>query len=114
MTPGNHGSVKDVGVNARGLRIGEYHGRAKLSDAAVREIRAMLAKRLDFIASGIAAGTRMSAIHRALKVEGLSYAHIASQFSVSKSQIRWIAIGRQRVQAPTKWKSCRDGVHMRP
>lgn len=65
-----------VAVNARGLRIGEDHPQAKVSDTDVRLIQAL---------------------HR----EGMGYGAIAEKFELSKSQVRNIVKGRKRGQTAT-------------
>lgn len=72
-----------IGVNDRGYAIGEFHARAKLSDADVETILW-------------------------LREQGLSYGQIAKKFddgvTVSKSQVRNICTGHRRGQTPTEWK----------
>ena len=65
-----------VAVNDRGLRIGEDHPQAKVSDTDVRLIQAL---------------------HR----EGMGYGAIAEKFELSKSQVRNIVKGRKRGQTAT-------------
>lgn len=68
-----------VGVNEKGLRVGETHHRAKLTDQDVDLIRE-------------------------LHDEGLSYREIAVKFEVSKSTVRDIIKCRRRFQFVARWK----------
>lgn len=63
---------KVIGVNDKGLRVGQYHQRAKLSDAAVEQIRR-------------------------LREDGLSYRVIAEKFEISKMMVCYICTYRRRV-----------------
>jgi len=65
-----------VAVNDRGLRIGEDHPQAKVSDTDVRLIQAL---------------------HR----DGMGYGSIAEKFELSKSQVRNIVKGIKRGQTAT-------------
>ncbi len=78
----NHSFVKRVvGVNDRGLRVGEYHHRAKLTDAECDQI-------VELWESGF-----------------YSYRKLAEMFEVHKSTISHIVTGRKRAQRPTGWKT---------
>jgi DNA-directed RNA polymerase specialized sigma24 family protein len=68
-----------VAVNERGLRIGEDHRLAKLTNA---EVDLLLA----------------------LREEGCSYRFLARKFEISKSAVRWYVIGGRRCQTPTDYK----------
>jgi DNA invertase Pin-like site-specific DNA recombinase len=70
---------KMIGVNERGLRVGQDHQRAKLSDAAVELIRR-------------------------LHDEGLSYGVIAEKFELSRMQVWRICNYRQRAQSATRFR----------
>ncbi len=77
-------SVKRVGVNAAGYRVGETHHRAKLTDEAVDQMREL---------------------HTRWK---LSYAEIAAKFDdvpggVSPHTVRDICRGRKRIQVALKF-----------
>lgn len=71
---------KQIGINERGLRIGEDHQNAKLTDAEVELIRE-------------------------LHGEGLSYKTLAMKFDVSKSLIRYIVQYKRRGQVPASWRT---------
>lgn len=71
---------KLIGVNDRGLRVGQDHQRAKLSDAAVELIRR-------------------------LHEDGMSYRVIAEKFEIAKSTVQDICTYRRRAQTPAKWRS---------
>lgn len=70
---------KMIGVNERGLRVGQDHQRAKLSDAAVELIRR-------------------------LHEEGMSYRVIAIKFDIAKSTVQDICTYRRRAQRAVKWR----------
>lgn len=70
----------EIALNERGLRIGQDHQRAVLTDAEVELIRR-------------------------LREEGLRYIDIASKFEVSKSLIARICRFELRCQTPARWKS---------
>jgi predicted DNA-binding protein (UPF0251 family) len=65
-----------VAVNDRGLRVGEDHPQAKLTDHEIEIIRR-------------------------LHLDGWGYGAIAVKFEVSKSQVRNIVKGRKRGQTAT-------------
>lgn len=69
-----------VGVNDRGLRVGDSHHNARLTDG---EVDLLLA----------------------LRDEGWSYQALADKFEISKSGARWICRGRNRCQVATKYKT---------
>ncbi len=62
-----------VGVNSRGLRVGQYHQRAKLSDA---DVRSMLT----------------------LRAEGFGWRRLAAIFECSKRTVRDICERRKRAE----------------
>ena len=64
---------KTIALNENGKRIGQEHPRAKLLDAEVDQVLALLEA-------------------------GLSYAQVAAKFDVSKSCVAHIATGRRRGQ----------------
>ncbi len=70
---------KTVAVNDRGLRIGESHHNARLTDAEVEMIRE-------------------------LHGEGLSYKTLAMKFEVSKSLVAAICRFERRGQMVDRWK----------
>lgn len=74
---------KVVAINDRGLRIGEDHQRAKLTNFEVELIRQM---------------------HR----QGLSYRTLAEKFEVSKRTIAAICRFERRSEVPTNWKTVRQ------
>lgn len=67
-----------VGVNSRGLRLGEDHRNAKLTNAEV-----------DLLLS--------------LRDEGWSYQSLAEKFELSKSGVRKICKGQTRCQVPVRF-----------
>lgn len=69
-----------VAINERGLRVGQDHQNAKLTDA---EIEMLLA----------------------LRDEGWSYRQLADKFEVSKSAVRWYCIGGRRCQLVVRFKT---------
>jgi hypothetical protein len=71
---------KLIGVNEKGLRVGQYHQRAKLTDAAVEQIRR-------------------------LHEDGLSYRVIAEKFEVAKSTVQDICSYRRRAAAPARFRA---------
>lgn len=78
-------SIRTVGVNDIGRRVGDSHHNAKLTDADV-----------DLLLT--------------LHGEGWGYRKLAAKFEVSKSLVRYIIKGRWRSQVATDWRR----VHVRP
>lgn len=70
---------KTVAINERGLRVGEDHQNAKLTNEEVDMIRE-------------------------LHCEGLSYKTLAEKFEVSKSLIAAICRFERRAETATNWK----------
>jgi DNA invertase Pin-like site-specific DNA recombinase len=70
---------KLIGINERGLRVGQDHQRAKLSDAAVELIRR-------------------------LHEGGMSYRLIAIKFEISRMQVWRICNYRARAQSATRFR----------
>jgi predicted DNA-binding protein (UPF0251 family) len=68
-----------VGVNERGLRVGEDHQHARLTDAECEMIRQM---------------------HE----QGMSYKKLADKFEVGKSTVADICKFRRRAQYPVDWR----------
>lgn len=71
-----------VGVNERGLRVGEDHQHARLTDAECELIRQ-------------------------LHEQGVSYKKLADKFEVGKSTIADIVKFRRRGQFPVDWRTVR-------
>lgn len=71
---------RTVAVNERGLRIGEDHRLAKLTNDQVDQLLA-------------------------LRDEGWSYRRLAETFEISKSAVRMYCKGLRRCQIPAKWKT---------
>lgn len=71
-----------VGVNERGLRVGEDHQNARLTDGECEVIRQ-------------------------LHEQGMSYKKLADKFGVGKSTIRDIVVYRRRGQFPSGWREVR-------
>lgn len=68
-----------VGVNDRGLRVGQDHQRAKLTDAAVELVRQ-------------------------LHEDGMSYRKIAEKFEVSTMLVCYICTYRRRVSTAVRFR----------
>lgn len=68
-----------VGVNDRGLRVGDSHHNARLTDG---EVDLLLA----------------------LRDEGWSYRQLAEKFDISKSSAHKICQGHRRCQTPVRYK----------
>lgn len=71
---------KTVAINERGLRVGEDHQNAKLTNEEVEIIREL---------------------HR----EGLSYKTLAMKFEVSKSLVAAICRFERRAEVATTWRT---------
>lgn len=69
-----------VGVNERGLRIGQDHQRAKLTN---REVELLLG----------------------LREQGWGYRRLAEKFEISKAHTRRICNGEARHQIPMTWRA---------
>lgn len=69
-----------VGVNERGIRVGEYHWNSRLTDA---EVDLLLELRGE---------------------HGWSYNRLAEKFEISKSAVRKICHGETRGQHPVRYK----------
>lgn len=85
-----------VGVNEKGLRVGETHHRAKLTDHDIDLIRELHDPTYDDAGNVIA--------------PGLSYNVLAEKFCCSKSTIRDIVKCRRRFQFVSHWKQARKKV----
>lgn len=96
--------MKLVAINELGRRIGETHGRAKLSNHDVELMLSLLDCRALLLAEYRKVGLSRRELEMALHSAQLSYSGIAAKFEVSKSQVRWIAIGSQRGQVAARWK----------
>lgn len=68
-----------VRVNEAGLRIGEDHPKAVMTDSDV-------------------------VLFHEMRAEGLGYRRLAAMFDISKSHARYICKGRSRCQTPTRFK----------
>jgi hypothetical protein len=73
---------RTVGVNDRGLRVGEDHQHARLTDAECELIRQM---------------------HE----QGMSYKKLADKFEVGKTTVADIVKMRRRSQYPVSWRVVR-------
>jgi len=71
---------RKVGVNALGIRVGQDHQNAKLTDAEI----VML---LEF------------------REQGWGYRRLAAKFEISRAHVRRIVSGRARHQIPTRFRS---------
>ncbi|WP_205203172.1 hypothetical protein [Azonexus hydrophilus] len=75
---------RTVAINDAGLRIGEEHPNAKLTDAEVERIRDL---------------------H---EFDGMTYKALAEKFEVSKWCIGRICRYERRAQRPTNWKTIEE------
>lgn len=75
-------SIRTVGVNDIGRRVGDSHHNAKLTDGDVELLLAMHA-------------------------EGWGYRRLAAKFEVSKRHVRDIVAGKRRGQVATAWRTVR-------
>jgi len=75
-----------VGVNERGMRVGEDHQNAKLSNHEVDLIRALREE------------------------HGMTYAQIAEKFEIAKETVADIVKCRRRAQVPVAWRAVTSGV----
>lgn len=69
-----------VAVNERGIRIGEDHPNAKLTDSEVEMVRE-------------------------LRLGGMTYQLLAEKFEISKSSVAWICTYGRRAQVALTWKA---------
>lgn len=97
-------AFKLVAVSETGHRMGESHGRAKLTDDDVRLIVDLLDAREVLIREYQLVGLARSEIERALAKTQLSYSGIAGKFEISKSHIKAIADGKVRGTHAARWK----------
>lgn len=84
------GAQRTVAVNSRGQRIGEDRHNAKLTNAQVDELLALLD-----------AGQRMRMRERV--AQGLTFAALALRFGLSKSTVHAIATGKRRAGIPDRY-----------
>ncbi len=96
--------MKLVAINENGIRMGEGHGRAKLTDHDVELIQSLLEAREVLIAEYTKVGLARGFVHRVLNEKQLSYAWIAEKFEVSKSLIKRIDNGVVRSRPAVRWK----------
>lgn len=75
---------RTVAINDAGLRIGEEHPNAKLTDAEVEIIRQLHEE------------------------DGLSYKSLAEKFEISKGAVAKICRYERRAQYPVKWKEIQE------
>lgn len=80
---------KLVAINERGLRIGEDHPRAKLTDHDVSLILALIED---------------SDTARIAGKRALTDTEIARKFDISKSTVHYYRTGVLRSQIPSRWK----------
>lgn len=74
-----------VAINKRGVRLGEDHQNARLTNCEVDTIRD-------------------------LYDQGLSYKTLAKKFDVSKSTIAMIVRCERRAETPHAWKTIKEGA----
>jgi hypothetical protein len=100
-----------VAINEKGMRIGESHGRAKLTDHDVDLILDLLDARAALIATyGNHTNLKGGEIRKALADTHLSHRRIAEKFEVSKWLIRRIEAGECRLQTAVRWKRVADSA----
>jgi hypothetical protein len=87
-----------------GVRIGQNHGRAKLTDHDVDLVRELLDDRKRLIRELRCQGVKPGVIDNVLTQSGMSFRCIALKFEVSKSLVRAIGAGRVRI-----WAQCTTG-----
>lgn len=80
VAAGGLGMAKLIGVNDKGLRVGEDHQRAKLTDQDVE---------------------RMRQLH---EVDGIGYRRLCKMFEVSHTAVRRICNYEMRNQAAVKFR----------
>lgn len=95
---------KLVAINENGNRMGESHGRAKLTDHDVELVVGLLDCREGLMREYLKVGLSRREIERVLHTAQLSYAGIAEKFEVSKSLVKAIADGRVRSRVAVRWK----------
>lgn len=98
---------KLIGVNAGGLRVGEDHHNAKLTNHEVDLIRDSLDERERFIEQLQAAGYGKEQIRHAVKWQGLDVRSIAAKHDVSPSTVQDIHVCRRRSQPIARFKPVR-------
>ncbi len=96
--------MKFVAINENGKRMGESHGRAKLTDHDVELIQSLLEARDLLLVEYTKVGLARGFVHRVLNEKQLSYAWIAEKFEVSKSLIKGIHDGKVRARPAVRWK----------
>ena len=94
-----------VAVNEAGKRMGEGHGRAKLTDHDVELIQSLIECRDALIREYALIGLTRAQVCRTLAEKQLSYRGIAEKFEISKSHVRHIANGTYRRLAAVGWKA---------
>lgn len=94
------GKGRWVGVNEAGQRVGEWHGRAVLTEHDVENVRLLLDEREALLRRCRVEGLRPEVV---LFEARLSFRMIARAMEVSESNIRAIATGKTRLQSPVRW-----------
>lgn len=95
--------MKLIAMNDLNRRIGEGHGRDKLTDHDVELILGLLDARRVLMAEYRKVGLSRGFINGKLHEAQLSYSGIAEKFEVSKSHIAWLAWGLRRGQYAARW-----------
>ena len=93
-----------ISLNAAGLRVGESHQRAKLTDAEVDQIRNLLDERDRFVELLRGVGFGREDVRRAVVWQGLDVRSIARMFEVCPSTVQGIYACRIRAQAVAGYK----------
>lgn len=97
-----------VAISEAGRRMGEGHGRAKLSDHDIDLIQSLLECRDALIEEYQKVGLPLRQIHWTLRRAQLGYGGIASKFECSKRLIRDIHSGKVRNLCAAKFKRVPD------
>ena len=93
-----------LSLNSAGLRVGESHQRAKLTDAEVDVIRDLLDERDRFVERLKAAGYGREVARRAVVWLSLDVRSIARMFDVTPSTVQSIYTCKTRAQVPVGYK----------
>lgn len=93
-----------VAVNERGLRIGEGHPRAVLSDHEVELLLQLLEERAELLRQCRAVRMSAADIERSMIKARLSYGLLAKAMEVSKATVYRIATYKCRAQTAARFK----------
>lgn len=96
--------MKLVAISEAGKRMGEDHGRAKLSNHDIDLIQSLLECRDALIEEYQKVGLPLTQIHVVLRKAQLGYGGIAWKFECSKRLVRDIHSGKVRSCHPARFK----------